>query len=60
MGKPVAGMGVHQALLGQTSSHVVNYNGHALYKYVGDSKAGQANGEGLGGFFVVTAAGKKK
>jgi predicted lipoprotein with Yx(FWY)xxD motif len=59
-GKPVAGAGVHQSLLGQTSTHVVTYNGHALYRYTGDSKAGQANGEGLNGFYVVTAAGKKK
>jgi predicted lipoprotein with Yx(FWY)xxD motif len=59
-GKPVAGTGVKKALLGQTSTHVVTYNGHALYTYTGDSAAGQANGEGLNGFFVVTAAGRKK
>lgn len=31
------------------------YNGHPLYTYAGDSAAGQANGQGLGGvWFVVT------
>jgi len=63
-GKPVAGTGVHKALLGthkRGSKLQVTYNGHPLYKYVGDSKAGQINGEGSGGvWFVVTAAGKKK
>lgn len=60
-GKPKAGMGVRQSLLGQTSKHQVTYHGHPLYTYTGDSKAGQTNGEGSGGtWFVVTASGKKK
>jgi predicted lipoprotein with Yx(FWY)xxD motif len=63
--KPVAGMGVHQALLGTTRRSngklQVTYNGHPLYKFVGDSGAGQTHGEGYGGsWFVVTAAGTKK
>ena len=61
-GKPVAGMGVNKALLGTAkrgSKLQVSYNGHPLYTFVGDSSAGQANGEGQGGFFVVKANGKK-
>ncbi len=34
----------------------VTYNGHPLYTYSGDSKAGDTNGEGIGGvWFVATA-----
>ncbi|HEY2354406.1 MAG TPA: hypothetical protein VGH79_05865 [Gaiellaceae bacterium] len=63
--KPVAGTGVHQALLGTTKRSngklQVTYNGHPLYRYVGDSAAGQANGENVDGiWFVVTAGGAKK
>jgi predicted lipoprotein with Yx(FWY)xxD motif len=63
-GKPVAGTGVKKALLGTAKNGgklQVTYNGHPLYTYIGDSKAGQANGEGfMGSWFVVTAAGKKR
>ncbi len=62
-GKPVAGMGVHQALLGTAKRGTklqVSYKGHPLYTWSGDTKAGQATGEGVNGFFVVSAAGKKK
>jgi predicted lipoprotein with Yx(FWY)xxD motif len=31
----------------------VVYNGHPLYEYTGDSAAGQANGEGIGGIWYV-------
>jgi predicted lipoprotein with Yx(FWY)xxD motif len=31
----------------------VAYNGHPLYTYSGDSAAGQANGEGIGGLWFV-------
>lgn len=62
-GKPVAGMGVKQSLLGTAkrgSKLQVTYNGHPLYTYTGDSGAGQANGEGTDGiWFVVKASGKK-
>ncbi len=61
-GKPVAGMGVKKSLLGTAERGTklqVTYNGHPLYTYTGDSKAGQTNGEGSGGFFVVNASGKK-
>ena len=63
-GKPVAGMGVKQSLLGTTrranGKLQVTYNRHPVYKYVGDSSAGQTNGEGSGGiWYTVTAAGRK-
>lgn len=64
-GKPVAGVGVKQALLGTTKRAngklQVTYNGHPLYRYVSDSGAGQTHGEGIDGiWFVVSAAGAKK
>ena len=41
----------------------VTYNGHPLYTYAADQKAGQTNGQGLnafgGGWFVLSAAGNK-
>ncbi|HEX8034975.1 MAG TPA: hypothetical protein VF510_14055 [Ktedonobacterales bacterium] len=37
------------------NGHQVQYNGHPLYTYAGDTAAGQANGEGIGGvWFVAT------
>jgi len=62
-GKPVAGTGVKKSLLGTAkrgSKFQVSYKGHPLYTFSGDSGAGQTNGEGTGGFFVVTAAGNQK
>ena len=61
-GKPVAGAGVKKSLLGsfkRGTKFQVSYNGHPLYRYSGDTAAGQTTGEGLGTFYVVTAAGKK-
>ena len=41
----------------------VTYNGHPLYEYAGDAKAGQTNGEGSnafgGAWYVLSPAGKK-
>jgi len=67
-GKPVAGKGILGRLLGVTKgAHgvtQVTYNHHPLYYwhggvgYVGDSKAGDANGQGLYDvWFVVSAKG---
>ena len=38
----------------------VTYNGHPLYRYTGDSKPAQTNGEGVDGvWFVVNAGGNQ-
>ncbi len=62
--KPIAGTGVKQSLLGTAKRGTklqVTYNGHRLYRYIGDKAAGVANGEGyMGSWYVVTAAGKQK
>jgi predicted lipoprotein with Yx(FWY)xxD motif len=66
-GPPVAGSGVMQSLLstsprGDGTMQVV-YNGHPLYYFAGDTKAGDTNGEGLNafgaGWDVVSPAGDK-
>jgi predicted lipoprotein with Yx(FWY)xxD motif len=66
-GKPTAGSGVKASKLGTTKRsdgrRQVTYNGHPLYRFKGDTKAGQANGEGLtafGGIWdVVSPAGRR-
>ena len=66
-GKPTAGSGVKASKLGTTTrsdgKRQVTYNGHPLYRFKGDTKAGQANGEGLtafGGIWdVVSPAGSR-
>ena len=66
-GKPKAGAGVKSSLLGTTKRKdgklQVTYNGRPLYAFKGDSKAGQAKGEGSKAFgaewYVVNAKGKK-
>ena len=63
-GKPVAGMGVKQSLLSTLTrpngKKQVTYNGHPLYKYVGDTKAGKTTGEGVDGvWFAVKANGNQ-
>jgi predicted lipoprotein with Yx(FWY)xxD motif len=66
-GPPAAESGVKQSLLstsqrGDGTAQVV-YNGHPLYYYVGDTKAGDTLGEGLNcfgaGWDVVSPAGTK-
>lgn len=57
-----AAAGVSAALLGTTVGRSqVTYNGHPLYYYVGDSKAGDTNGQDLnqfgGSWYVVSPAG---
>jgi predicted lipoprotein with Yx(FWY)xxD motif len=64
-GNPVAGTGVKSSLLGTTQRSdgkpQVTYNGHPLYLYVGDQKAGDTNGQGItafgAGWFALTASG---
>lgn len=61
-GAASAGMGVKSAMLGTTTrddgTTQVTYAGHPVYLYSGDTAAGDANGQGVGGvWFAVTAAG---
>jgi predicted lipoprotein with Yx(FWY)xxD motif len=66
-GKPVAISGARQALLGTTRRKdgrlQVTYRGHPLYRFSGDTGAGQTSGEGLtdfgGGWWAVSPAGNK-
>jgi predicted lipoprotein with Yx(FWY)xxD motif len=66
-GTPKAGHGIKAKLL-KTSKRAdggtqVTYNGHPLYRFLGDSKPGQTNGEGINAFgakwYMVNAGGKK-
>jgi predicted lipoprotein with Yx(FWY)xxD motif len=66
-GKPKAINGARKALLGTTRRSdgrlQVTYRGHPLYRFSGDTGAGQTSGEGLtdfgGGWWVVSPAGSK-
>jgi predicted lipoprotein with Yx(FWY)xxD motif len=45
----------HLSVLQGANGAQVEYNGHPLYTFVGDSAPGQTNGQGKGGvWFVVT------
>ena len=61
-GTPVAGDAVDQSLLTTapraTGEPQVAYNGHRLYRFSGDSAAGDTNGEGVADvWYAVTPAG---
>jgi predicted lipoprotein with Yx(FWY)xxD motif len=64
-GKPFAGRGVKQALLGASRRKdgrmQVTYDHHPLYRFAEDKKKGQTNGEGVTGFgakwFAVSPTG---
>ena len=64
-GSPTAGCGATASKLGMTKrsdgSEQVTYNGHPLYWYAGDTKAGDTNGQGLDQFgaewYAVSPAG---
>jgi predicted lipoprotein with Yx(FWY)xxD motif len=66
-GKPKAGAGARQSLLGTTRRAngrlQVTYRHHPLYRYAGDSAKGQTNGQGLnasgGLWWVLSPAGNK-
>jgi predicted lipoprotein with Yx(FWY)xxD motif len=66
-GNPDAGNGVKSSLLGTTKRSdgktQVTYNGHPLYLYVGDQKAGDTSGQGItafgAGWFALTASGSQ-
>ncbi len=53
-GKPTAGSGLTASMVGTTTrsdgSKQVTYNGHPLYTYIGDQKAGDTNGQGVNAF----------
>jgi predicted lipoprotein with Yx(FWY)xxD motif len=66
-GKPTVGSGAKASMVGTSTRSdgkpQVTYNGHPLYLYQGDSKAGDANGQGLtafgGGWFALSPAGSQ-
>jgi predicted lipoprotein with Yx(FWY)xxD motif len=66
-GKPTAGGGLTASMVGTTTrsdgTKQVTYNGHPLYTYVGDQKAGDTNGQGVNAFganwYVLSPAGSK-
>ena len=66
-GKPKVGAGVHASMVSTTKRSdgkpQVAYNRHPLYRFQGDKRAGDTNGEGLnafgGSWFAVSAGGKQ-
>jgi predicted lipoprotein with Yx(FWY)xxD motif len=64
-GKPTAGKGADPSMIGTTARSdggtQVTYNGHPVYTFMGDKKAGDTNGEGLvafgAGWFALSPAG---
>jgi predicted lipoprotein with Yx(FWY)xxD motif len=64
-GKPTAGKGADASMIGTTARSdggtQVTYNGHPVYRFMGDKKAGDTNGEGLVAFgaswFALSPAG---
>jgi predicted lipoprotein with Yx(FWY)xxD motif len=66
-GAPTGGPGAKAELLGTSKrpdgTTQVTYNGHPLYYYVGDTKAGDTTGQGLNQFgaewYVLDASGNK-
>jgi predicted lipoprotein with Yx(FWY)xxD motif len=66
-GQPSVAGGADQAKLGTTTRQdgtmQVTYAGHPLYRFAGDAKSGDTNGQGLtnfgAGWYVLTAGGQK-
>ena len=64
-GKPTVGIGAKPSIVSTSARSngktQLTYNGHPLYLFKGDSKAGDTNGEGLnafgGNWFAVSPAG---
>ena len=55
-GQPASASSLSGSLTTATTGNgrQVEYNGHPLYRYAGDSGADQSNGEGKGGVWFVT------
>jgi predicted lipoprotein with Yx(FWY)xxD motif len=66
-GKPTLGTGANASLVGTSKRSdgkpQVTYNGHPLYLFSGDNKAGDTNGEGINAFgglwYAVSPAGNQ-
>jgi predicted lipoprotein with Yx(FWY)xxD motif len=66
-GKPTVGSGVNASLVGTTTrpegKTQVTYNGHPLYLFAQDQKAGETNGQGVSAFgaawFALNSAGNQ-
>jgi predicted lipoprotein with Yx(FWY)xxD motif len=66
-GKPTVGGGANASMVGTTTRSdgkpQVTYNGHPLYRYSGDQKAGDTNGQGLtdfgGAWYALSPAGNQ-
>jgi predicted lipoprotein with Yx(FWY)xxD motif len=66
-GAPTVGSGAKESLVGTTmrsdGKAQVTYNGHPLYVFSGDEKAGDTNGEGVnafgGNWYVLDPSGNK-
>ena len=66
-GKPTVGSGTNATLVGTTTrpqgKTQVTYNGHPLYLFAQDQKAGETNGQGVSAFgaawFAVNSAGNQ-
>jgi len=64
-GKPAVGAGLSASKVGKTprsdGKAQVTYNGHPLYRFQGDKKPGDTNGQGIsafgGGWFALSSAG---
>jgi predicted lipoprotein with Yx(FWY)xxD motif len=64
-GQPTVGNGANASMIATTTrsdgNPQVTYNGHPLYGYIGDQKAGDTNGQGVnafgGGWFALSPAG---
>jgi ketosteroid isomerase-like protein len=65
--KPTVGSGANASMIGTTARSdgkpQVTYNGHPLYLYAGDQKAGDTNGQGVTAFgaawYALSAAGNQ-
>ena len=66
-GKPTVGSGAQASMVSTTArtdgAPQVTYNGHPLYRYEGDRKAGDTNGQGItafgAGWYALTPAGNQ-